>query len=188
MRIAAKHGDGQSVQRSVVGRFHKPARPTIARCICSPAPDSAIPGIIDRALHRTLSTEVRTQDAGRYLAAFFENPVARSRAWSFVKTNWTELEPKLRMSNSAGVRDASARRVSAMRARAKTSGRSSPRKRLPGVNGALNQAVERINNCIDLQVKQKKAGQRLAGRAIAATIRLRSDHDPPTSYIIVTRP
>ena len=114
------------------------------------------PGVIDRALRRTLSTEVRTQDTGRYLAAFFENPAARSRAWSFLTANWAELEPKLRMSNSAGVVtralggfcDAGTRED----IRAFFAG-----KRLPGVNGALNQAVERINNCIDLQVKQKKA-------------------------------
>ena len=51
--------------------------------------------IIDRALQRTLSSDIRNQDAALYLAAFFGNAVARPRAWSFVKDQWTALQPKI---------------------------------------------------------------------------------------------
>ena len=113
------------------------------------------PAIIDRALQRTFSSDVRTQDTARYLASFFDNPVARPRAWSFIKSNWTTLEPRLRIFNGrvharqalASFCDCAAR--DDIRAFFETN-------RAAGLAGALNRTIEQINNCIELREKQTK--------------------------------
>jgi aminopeptidase N len=113
------------------------------------------PRLIDRALQRALSSDVRTQDTSRYLAAFFEHPAARPRAWAFVKSNWNELEPKLRVFSSG------ARVVAALDAFCDSRTRDDIRSffethKLPGLAGAVNRTIDRINNCIDLREKQTK--------------------------------
>jgi aminopeptidase N len=111
------------------------------------------PALIDRALQRALSTELRAQDAARYLAAFFANSAARPRAWSFVKSNWRELDPKLRgLTGGAAL-------VRSLGSFCDASSRDDVRaffatRRMPGGTGALNQTIERIDNCIALRETQ----------------------------------
>ena len=114
------------------------------------------PRIIDLALQRTLSSDVRTQDTARYLANFFDNPVARPLTWSFVKSNWIVLEPKLRAFN-AGARVANALDGFCDAGAPDDIRAFFDTHRLPGVTGALNLAIERINNCIDLREKQTQS-------------------------------
>jgi aminopeptidase N len=114
------------------------------------ATDFRDPALIDRALQRALSSELRAQDAARYLASFFDNPAARPRAWSFVKSNWKQLEPRLQSLNAAGVL------VRAFGSFCDASSRDDVRaffssRRLPGTTGTLNQTLERIDNCVALR-------------------------------------
>ena len=95
------------VRRAVCRRRARDVARRARSGIFSRAADFRDPAIIDRALQRALSSDVRTPETARYLASFFENPVARPRAWSFVKTNWSALEPKLRIRQRR--RDAHAR-------------------------------------------------------------------------------
>ena len=153
MQIAAEHGDEQAVSTPCRRRGRaRPSPDERAFYLFAPA-RFRDPRIIDRALQRTLSSDVRTQDTARYLAAFFDNPVARPRAWSFVKS---QLDRARAEAADLQRRSGSPTRWtrSATAARATTSERSSTRNRLPGMTGALNQAIERINNCIDLREKQ----------------------------------
>jgi aminopeptidase N len=111
------------------------------------------PALIDRALQRALSTELRAQDAARYLAAFFDNSAARPRAWAFVKSNWRELDQKLRGLSAGAVL------VRSLGSFCDASSRDDVRaffatRRLPGGTGALNQTIERIDNCIALRETQ----------------------------------
>jgi aminopeptidase N len=113
------------------------------------------PAIIDRALQRTFSSDVRTQDTVRYLASFFDNPIARPRAWSFVKSNWATLEPRIRVFN------ARLRLVSGLASFCDEAARDDIRtffenNRVQGITGALNRTIEQINNCIDLTEKQTR--------------------------------
>ena len=117
------------------------------------------PALIDRALQRTLSPSMRSQDVAIYLRAFFDNPAARERAWSFMTTHWKALEPKLtivgndtRLVNALGAfcdRDA--------RDRIKT---FFDEHRLPGAVRTLDQTLERIDNCIELRAAQTPAVER----------------------------
>ena len=102
VQIAAAHGD-QKLYDALIAAVARSTSPDERNLYFLASGKFRDPRIIDRALQRSLSNEVRTQDTTRYLAAFFDNPVARPLAWSFVKSNWTELEPKLRIF-SAGAR------------------------------------------------------------------------------------
>src|SRR5207247_3918243 len=56
------------------------------------------PALIDRALQYSRSPQLRSQDTAIYLGRFFDNEAARSRAWSFLKQHWAELDWKIAIS------------------------------------------------------------------------------------------
>jgi aminopeptidase N/puromycin-sensitive aminopeptidase len=154
VKIAAAHGD-QKLYDAFVAAAERATSPSerdlylLATARFRDAP------LVDRALGRALSNDVRPQDTARYLAAFFANPSARPSAWAFVKSNWSALEPKLRGFNAGAVLaravgsfcDAAARDD----VKAFFGGR-----RLPGTSGALSQSIERIENCIELRESQTR--------------------------------
>jgi aminopeptidase N len=152
VHIAAANGDARLYDALVAASTQAKSPGERTLYLFAPA-DFRDPVLIDRALARALTTEIRTQDTARYLAAFFDNPVARPRAWSFIKSNWGVLEPKMRTFNAGAVlaRAASAFCDAQSRDDVRTFIGS---RRLPGSTGALNQTIERINNCIDLREQQ----------------------------------
>jgi aminopeptidase 2 len=152
VRIAAQHGDDR-LYDALTATAARAASPGERNLYAQVLTDFRDPRTIDRALQRALSSDMRTQDTARYLASFFDNPVARPRAWSFVKANWNALDPAMRIYN-AGVTltralDAFCDRETRDDVRA-----FFEMHRLPGVTAALNQTIERINNCIDLREQQ----------------------------------
>jgi puromycin-sensitive aminopeptidase len=52
------------------------------------------PDLIDRTLARTLSGDIRTQDAPFLLRSMLFNVWAREQAWEFLKEHWDELDRK----------------------------------------------------------------------------------------------
>jgi aminopeptidase N len=152
VKIAAARGD-ERLYEALSAAAARASTPDERVLYLSALAEFRDPVLIDRALRLTLTSDVRTQDTARYLSAFLDNPFARSHAWSFLKTNWAGLEPKLRIFNGA----ASVTR--ALDAFCDAGTRDDIRRffdthRLPGVTGALNQTLERINNCIELREKQ----------------------------------
>ncbi len=111
------------------------------------------PALIDRALDRVLTPDIRDQDAWLYLARFFQNPAARARAWAFAKEHWTRLEPRLHVAEAAAgfigslgsFCDAGTRRdIQSFFA-------AHPQ---PVAEKALGQTLERIDQCIALEAQQ----------------------------------
>ena len=111
------------------------------------------PALIDRGLNFSLTPDLRSQDTSLYLRTFFANPLARSRAWAFVKQHWGQLGPKITISGNdvtlteslgsfcdAGARDD-------IREFFKTH-------KLPAASRTLDQTFERINNCITMKGKE----------------------------------
>ena len=94
VRVAAAHGNLALYER-LMAAARRAVSPDERYRYFNAAAEFRDPGVIDRALQRVLSSEVRNQDASLYLARFFGNPVARPRAWAFLKEHWTELEPKI---------------------------------------------------------------------------------------------
>ena len=48
--------------------------------------------LLDRTLVRTISGEIRTQDAPFLVSAILGNVYGRELAWTFVKTNWEKMD------------------------------------------------------------------------------------------------
>ncbi|HVH27732.1 MAG TPA: M1 family metallopeptidase [Vicinamibacterales bacterium] len=161
--LAAARGDA-TLYTALLGAADRAKSPGERNVYFYAATDFRDPALVDRALQRALSTELRAQDMARYLASFFDNPAARPRAWSFLKSNWKELEPRMRGLTAGAVLvrslgsfcDASSR--DDVRAFFSTS-------RMPGVSGALNQTIERIDNCIALrETETRPVAEWLAAR------------------------
>jgi aminopeptidase N len=147
--LAAARGD-ETLYNALAAAAERAKSPGERNVYFYAATDFRDPALVDRALQRALSSELRAQDAARYLASFFDNLAARPRAWSFVKSKWTQLEPRLRGLNAGGAL------VRALGSFCDASSRDDVRaffssRRLPGATGALNQTLERIDNCIALR-------------------------------------
>jgi aminopeptidase N len=116
------------------------------------------PVLVERGLERVLSADVRSQDTVRHLSGYFANPneAVRQRAWTFLKEHWTDLERKLSIAGA----DASLTGILASfcdagtRDDVKAFFAARPR---PTAARALNQTLERIDNCIALRDKQGPA-------------------------------
>jgi aminopeptidase N/puromycin-sensitive aminopeptidase len=111
------------------------------------------PALIDRGLNFSLTADLRSQDTPGYLTRFLGNASARVRTWTFIKEHWAALEPKItislgdvRLVQGLGVFcDASAR--DDIRAFFSTH-------KLPAASRALDQTIERINNCVAIKERQ----------------------------------
>jgi aminopeptidase N len=152
VRVAASHGDTK-LYDALIAATNRARSPQEHDRYLYAAADFRDPSLIDRALDRTLSSDIRSQDAADYLAAFFENPVARPRAWAFMKQHWAALEPKVTIFGGgtaivgalANFCDGSTRDdIKAFFA-------GHP---LPSAARHLDQSLERISNCVALQEKQ----------------------------------
>lgn len=114
------------------------------------------PALVERALEHSLTPDVRGQDVANFLANALGNPQIGARAWAFIKSHWTELEPKaLNFLGGANIGSAlgafcDARSRGDIDAFFKTH-------RLPGGERALRQSIERIDRCMAL--KQSQSGQ-----------------------------
>jgi hypothetical protein len=114
--------------------------------------------MIDRGLNRLTSEDIRSQDAAWYLRRLLANPDAgvNARAWAYMKTHWTELQPKLSVSfaDAALVESLSSFCDAGTRDDIKSFFTANPR---PTAARALEQTIERINNCIAFRQKQAPA-------------------------------
>jgi aminopeptidase N len=152
VHIAAANGD-LSLYERLLTASQRAQTPGERNLYLSATAEFRDPAIIDRALRRALSTDIRAQDTARYLTVFFDNPVARPRAWEFVKNNWAELEPKLRGLNASAVVVRSLQAFCDGDVRDDISSFFGTR-RIAGISGALGQTLERIDNCVELRQKQ----------------------------------
>jgi aminopeptidase N len=115
--------------------------------------DSAL---LARALELSLSSELRSQDTALYLAHALGNAAINHRVWAFVKQHWTELAPKVTVALS------DVRLVQSLGSFCDAESREDIRsfftaRKLASASRALDQTLERIDNCIAMKQKQKPA-------------------------------
>jgi puromycin-sensitive aminopeptidase len=152
VRTAAAHGDA-TLFDALIAAADRAVSPEDRYRYLHAVADFRDPALVDRGLQRARTAALRSQDTAQYLARFFQNPFARARAWSFITTHWTELEPKVTIFGGdtglmtafgafcdAGSRDA----VRAFAA-------AHP---LPAAVRTLAQTLERIANCVALRDRQ----------------------------------
>jgi aminopeptidase N len=153
--VAAGHGEAKlydalaaAAERASSPEDHYRALYALARF-----PD---PSLVDRALQRALSSQLRAQDVSLYLSRFFDNPAARERAWAFVKANWSALEPKMTIFGG------DTNLIRALGSFCDAPARDDIRSfftahKLPAAERTLGQTIERIDNCIALRTSQTSA-------------------------------
>jgi puromycin-sensitive aminopeptidase len=152
IEIAARHGDG-GLYDALAAAAERAATPEEHYRYLNALPGFRDPALIERALLESRSARVRSQDTASYLARFFSNPAARDRAWAFVKENWTELEPRIRIAFG------DVRLVRALSAFCDVRARDDIRRffdahSLPSAARTIGETLEQIDNCIVLKQKQ----------------------------------
>ncbi|MEQ1871101.1 MAG: M1 family metallopeptidase [Vicinamibacterales bacterium] len=114
------------------------------------------PALVDRGLNLALTPELRSQDTASFLGRFLRNSTARPRAWAFIKQHWDAILPKISISLG------DVRLVESLGAFCDPAARDDVRSffaahQLPAATRALDQTLERINNCIALKDRQSPA-------------------------------
>jgi aminopeptidase N len=154
-RTAASHGDA-ALFDALVKASERATAPEAQYRYLTALAEFRDPALIDRAVRRSLSSSIRSQDTSLYFAAFLHNPAARDRVWSFVQDNWTALEPKIMIAGGDTRLVAALGEFCDARSRDSIAAFFAAHK-LPGAVRTLDQTLERINNCIELQSKQTPA-------------------------------
>jgi len=152
VEVAAQHGD-EKLFAALAAAADRAASPEDQYRYLYALTAFREPALIDLALQRLLTTQIRSQDAAGYLARFFENPAARDRAWSFLTSRWSALEPKITISGG------DTRLVNALGAFCDAPARDTVKAffaahPLPGASRTLEQAIERIDGCGALRERQ----------------------------------
>ncbi len=109
--------------------------------------------LLDRTLQFAISPDVRSQDALGLISNVLQNPEGEKLAWDFVRQHWTEVE-------KAGGPFASAQIVGATSGFCEAEMRDQVTEffnahKNPAGERTYRQAIERINNCIDLKSQQE---------------------------------
>jgi aminopeptidase N len=157
VRIAAQHGDAKLYDAllAAAGRATEPQEHYRYLFALAEFRD---PALIDRGLRYAISPQLRSQDTASYLARFMANPFARDRAWSFVKTHWTDLQPKI------AIAEGDTTLVSSLSAFCDNGARADVASffgahTLPVALRTLEQTLEWISNCVALRESQTAALQ-----------------------------
>ena len=109
------------------------------------------PALVERALARTLSAQIPTQDVVPLLCRLLANPNARERTWEFIRERWAKLSPRV----SPGL---ASRLISALPALQKPLYRRQVASffathPLPTASRALAQALERFDLDAELRTR-----------------------------------
>ena len=89
--ILAFTGD-HSRYEEFVNRFRKATTPQEERRYLFSLATFRMPELLERTLAKTLTDEIRTQDAPFLVSALLHNVYIREKAWEFVKTNWDRMD------------------------------------------------------------------------------------------------
>ena len=115
----------------------------------------ADPALVKRTLEFAMSTEVRSQDASTLIGSLLVKPWSNTLAWEFTKDRWPTLMKTLNIFqaipdivSSFGAFCSVSRANEVKDFLAKNS--------VPAVARAAQQAIERIDNCVALDMRQSK--------------------------------
>jgi aminopeptidase N len=150
--VAARHGDG-ALWDQLLAASQKATSPNEQYRYLYALGAFEDSALIDRGLNFSLTPELRGQDTPSFLGTFLSNPVARQRAWAFVKQHWNELAPKVTISGG------DVRLVESLGAFCDARSRDDIKDffkthKLPTASRTLDQTIERINNCMAMKEKE----------------------------------
>ena len=82
----------QTRYEEFLDRFRKASTPQEERRYLFSLATFQTPELLERTLTKTLTDEIRTQDAPFLVSALLHNVYIREKAWEFVKTNWERMD------------------------------------------------------------------------------------------------
>jgi aminopeptidase N len=110
------------------------------------------PRLLARTLEYTAGPDVRNQDAPGMIEQVWANPAGRELGWSYVKTNWQALKPKLA---TYGYGEMAANTFVFCDVSMKEDVKSFFTQNSPEAKGVLGRSVERIDNCIRFRQQEE---------------------------------
>ena len=153
--VAARHGNQELFDRLLAAAQHATSPSERNRYLFALGAFED-PTVVDRGLNFATTADLRSQDTSLYVRAFLNNPAARDRTWAFVKQHWPVLGPKLTIAGG------DLTLVEALGSFCDARSRDDIREffrthKLPAASRALDQTIERINNCVAMKSGQSDA-------------------------------
>jgi aminopeptidase N len=111
------------------------------------------PELVKRTLGYSLSSDIRNQDFELFLSSIAEPAANRHIAWDFLKSNWSNIAPKLATySPGAVIKTAQDFCEPALRTDVAN---FFTQHAIEGADRSLRQTLERIGDCVSLQQQQQ---------------------------------
>jgi len=155
LRVAAMGGDRALYDQYLAKIETATAQPEEYYRFLNALPWFKDPVLSKRTLEHALSPAVRTQDTGTLIGTMMLHPWSQEMAWEFVQTNWQRIVktlgefqgiPSVVASLSAFCSAPRAREVRAF----------FEKNPIPSSQRAIQQSIERIENCVALKERQAK--------------------------------
>jgi aminopeptidase N len=165
LRAAAMNGDQQLYERYLARLRASTNQPEEYSRFLTALVSFRDPSLVSRTLDLALSPEMRSQDSPTLIGGLLGTPWGRDRAWQVVRDRWQDLTGKLGVFQGVpAVVGAlggfcSAEKATEIRAFFD----SHP---VPAAARALRQALERIDSCVTLDLRQSKALSAWLGKAL----------------------
>jgi aminopeptidase N len=152
LALAALNGDSAFYDR-VTAATKNPKSPEQYYTYLHTLPRFTDPKLLQRTLQLAISPDVRSQDALQVITGVMRNPAGQDLAWDFIRSHWDAVA-------KAGGPFASAAVVGATSAFCDAGMRDQVTEFFSAHNIAAaertyKQAIERINNCVDLKSQQE---------------------------------
>lgn len=150
--VAAIKGDADFYDK-VMAALKNPKSPEEYYAYFFTLPQFTDPKLLQRTLDFAISPDVRSQDALQLVTGVLGNQDGEKLAWDFIRQHWSEIE-------KAGGPFASARVVGATSGFCDAGMRDQVTEfysahKIAAAERTYRQAIERINNCIDLKSQQE---------------------------------
>jgi len=152
LSVAARNGDAAMLDL-IMERLKSPRSPDDYLRHLLAMTDFAEPALIERVLEFGLSPQVRNQDAIYIYAGLLQTPAARTQAWDFIRERWQQVQAKLGEANLGFVVGATGSFCDSV-SRGQVQAFFTEHK-MPAVERAVQEGLERIDYCIDLKTRQQ---------------------------------
>jgi puromycin-sensitive aminopeptidase len=118
--------------------------------------------LLERTISLISQGKVRQQDYPRFFGALLANPASRDVAWKYLKDKWTDVAQRVTSFGGAGAVSALGNACSVeMHDDVKQFFTDHP---APGAQRAVQQSLERIDNCVEFKRDQEQSMQNWLGR------------------------
>lgn len=154
--LAAENGDGEFYRRVTEALNASRSSDEYYHYLYALA-DFRQPLLLDPTIALIDQGKVRQQDYPRFFGALLGNPASRDAAWKYLKDHWNDLAQKVTSFGGAGAVSALGNACSVeMRDDVKQFFAQHP---APGAQRAVQQSLNRINNCIEFKQEQNESMQ-----------------------------